>query len=113
MLKRWLAKWSKRLIDALKCFLQNPLRAVAAADRGQKVEGFGLGLAGQAGEFIDQKVVARPDRPGLDHPEKNAEFAGVPVRPAIGRHPMILEGRIELHVGIVGRPFESRRKLAP
>ena len=34
MLKRWLAKWSKRLIDALKCFLQNPLRAVAAAGLG-------------------------------------------------------------------------------
>lgn len=34
MLKRWLAKWSKRLIDALTCFLQNPLRAVAAAGLG-------------------------------------------------------------------------------
>lgn len=34
MLKRWLAKWTKRLIDALTCFLQNPLRAVAAAGLG-------------------------------------------------------------------------------
>ncbi|MCV0414475.1 MAG: hypothetical protein K5831_06290 [Brevundimonas sp.] len=34
MLKRWLAKWSKRLIDALTCFLHNPLRAVAAAGLG-------------------------------------------------------------------------------
>lgn len=34
MLKRWLAKWTKRLISALTCFLQNPLRAVAAAGLG-------------------------------------------------------------------------------
>lgn len=34
MLKLWFAKWTKRLIDALTCFLQNPLRAVAAAGLG-------------------------------------------------------------------------------
>lgn len=34
MIRRWFAKWTKRLIDALTCFLQNPLRAVAAAGLG-------------------------------------------------------------------------------
>lgn len=34
MIRRWFAKWTKRLISALTCFLQNPLRAVAAAGLG-------------------------------------------------------------------------------
>lgn len=34
MIRRWFTKWTKRLIDALTCFLQNPLRAVAAGGLG-------------------------------------------------------------------------------
>ena len=30
-LKSWTRKWSKRLVEALSCFLRDPLRAVAAA----------------------------------------------------------------------------------
>lgn len=31
MIKRWSAKWSKRVVDTLSCFLRDPLRAVAGA----------------------------------------------------------------------------------
>lgn len=31
MLKRWLSKWSKRIVSAISCFLREPMRAVAAA----------------------------------------------------------------------------------
>ena len=37
MLKRWLAKWTRRLIAAATCFLREPMRAVAAA-------GFAFGI---------------------------------------------------------------------
>lgn len=34
MIRAFLTRWTKRLISALTCFLQNPLRAVAAAGLG-------------------------------------------------------------------------------
>lgn len=30
MIRRWLAKWSKRIVDSISCFLREPGRAVAA-----------------------------------------------------------------------------------
>ena len=62
--------------------------------------------------LVDQDIVARPDRPGVDHAKQDTQLACVAMVATVCGDTLIPEAGVEVDVGVGGTPLQRGGKLA-